>query len=127
VREEGGKGWSTTHQPYGLILETPFTSVKEMAKLAFPYLPLYLLVRSKYDSLSRIGKVSCPLLIIHGDKDEIVPISQARKIYDAASGPKSFYTVHGAGHNDTYIVGQEPYFRALADFTSSLNSTGNQD
>ena len=113
---------ATQHQPSGLILESPFASVKDMAKIAFPHLPLYLLVHNKYDSLSRIGKLSCPLLILHGDEDQIVPISQGRKLYDAARGPKSFYVIPGAAHNNTYIIGQEPYFRTLADFITSLKN-----
>ena len=108
------------HQPYGLILESPFASVKDMAKLAFPRLPLYLLIRNKYDSLARIGKLSCPLLILHGDRDEVIPLSQGRKLYDAAKEPKRFYVITGAAHNDTYIVGQEPYYRVLREFISSL-------
>ena len=112
---------ATQHRPSGLILESPFTSVKDMAKIAFPHLPLYLLIRTKYDSMSRIGDVSCPLMILHGDRDEIVPIAQGRKLFEAARDPKSFYTIAGAAHNDTYIVGQEPYFRALADFIASLS------
>ena len=107
-------------RPHGLILESPFASVGDMAKWAFPHLPLYLLVRRKYDSLSQIGKVSCPLLVLHGDLDEVVPISQGRKLYEAATGPKSFYVIEGAAHNDTYIAGGEPYFQALGDFIKSL-------
>ena len=112
---------ATHHQPSGLILESPFTSVKDMAKKAFPLLPLHLLVRTKYDSLSKIGKVSCPLLVLHGERDEIVPISQGQKLHEAASEPKSFYVIPGAAHNNTYIVGGEPYFRVLSDFIGSLS------
>ncbi len=107
-------------RPYGLILESPFASVADMAKIAYPRLPIHLLVRGKYDSLSKIGGISCPLLVLHGDRDEIVPISQGRKLYEAASGPKSFYAIEGAAHNDTYIAGGEPYFQALGDFIGSL-------
>ena len=111
---------ATLHPPKGLVLESPFASIKEMAKRAFRWLPLHLLVGAKYDSLSRIPKVDCPLLILHGDRDEVVLISQGRKLYDAATEPKSFYVIEGAAHNDTYIVGQEPYYRALAHFLASL-------
>ena len=112
---------ATLYPPNGLILESPFASIKEMAKRSFPWLPLYLLVGARYNSLSRIAKVDCPLLILHGDRDEIVPISQGRKLYDAATEPKSFYVIEGAAHSDIYIVGQEPYYRALAHFLASLD------
>lgn len=111
---------ATQYHPSGLVLESPFTSVKDMAKLAFPYLPLHLLARAKYDSLSRIDKISCPLLILHGSEDETVPISIGRRLYMAASEPKSFYTIEGASHNDTYIVGEEPYYRFLDAFITAL-------
>ena len=107
-------------RPYGLILESPFASAEDMAKIAYPHLPLHLLVRGKYDSFSKIGEISCPLLVLHGDRDELVPISQGQKLYEAAAGPKSFYVIQGAAHNDTYIAGGEPYYRALGDFIMSL-------
>ena len=113
---------ATQDTPYGLILESPFTFVKDMAKRAFPGLPLYMLVRTKYDSLSRIADVTCPVLVLHGDRDETVPFSHGQKLYDAAKEPKGFYPIAGAGHNDTYIAGQEPYFRAMSDFLESLDS-----
>ena len=111
---------ATHHPPMGLILESPFTSIRDMAKAAYHGLPLYLLVPRKYDPLSRIRQVSCPLMVLHGDRDEIVPIEQGRRVYDAANEPKRFYEITGAAHDDTFIVGQEPYFRAIADFIASL-------
>ncbi len=113
---------ATEHMPRGLILESPFASVRDMTKLAFPFLPLHLVVPNKYDSHTRVRKVTCPLLILHGDQDEIVPIHQGQKLYDAANAPKRFYTIRGAAHNNTYIVGGEPYYRALGEFIASLDS-----
>ena len=111
---------ATRRRPYGLILESPFASVQDMAKVAFPHLPLHLLVRGKYDSLSRIASVSCPLLILHGARDEIVPVEQAQRLYAAATQSKALFLIPGAGHNDTYSVDQPLYFRTLAEFMTSL-------
>ena len=111
---------ATRRRPYGLILESPFASVQDMAKVAFPHLPLHLLVRGKYDSLSRIASVSCPLLILHGARDEIVPVEQAQRLYAAAAQSKALFLIPGAGHNDTYSVDQPLYFRTLAEFMTSL-------
>ena len=113
---------ATQQQPYGLVLESPFASIRDMAQLVHPRLPLYLLVRTKYDSLSRIGRVSAPVLVIHGDKDETIPLSQAQKLYDAAQDPKQLYIIPGADHNNTYLVGGESYFRVLDDFMAGLGS-----
>lgn len=105
---------------YGLILESPFTSVPDMAKKVVPLLPLGPIIRTKYDSLSKIGRVQAPLLVIHGDMDEIVPMEQGMRLYEAAGDPKELYIIPGAGHNDTYMVGGEEYFQALARFVEGL-------
>ena len=111
---------ATQHPPAGLILESPFASVRSMARAAFHNLPIHLFLPNKYDSLSRIRDISCPLLILHGDRDEKVPIGQGRKLYEKANGPKKFYVIKGAAHDDTYIVGGDPYFNALGQFIASL-------
>ncbi|ODS34845.1 MAG: Alpha/beta hydrolase family protein [Candidatus Scalindua rubra] len=103
-----------------MILETPFTSIKEMGKKLYPFLPISLFIRTKYDSLSKIGDIKVPILIMHGDKDELVPIEQARKLYETADEPKEFYTIPGATHNDTHIVGGEEYFDVIKRFVNKL-------
>lgn len=105
---------------YGLILEAPFTSIRAMAAFHYPWLPFAGLLSTRYDSLDKIGKVDAPLLILHGDRDEIVPYGQGKTLYEAARSPKQFYTIRGAGHNDVYIVGGVEYFRAIRDFIQSL-------
>jgi fermentation-respiration switch protein FrsA (DUF1100 family) len=110
------------HPPAGMILETPFTSIKDMAHAILPLLPIGGLLRTKYDSLSKIREVRVPLIILHGDRDEVVPYEQGRRLFEAANEPKSFFTIRGARHNDTYIVGDRPYFSAWARFLGSLES-----
>lgn len=99
-----------------LILETPFASIAEMARDLYPFLPLRSLLRTRYDTLDKIQRIRAPLLILHGDRDEIVPFRQAKKIFSAAPEPKEFYVIRGARHNDTYLVGGEAYFDALRSF-----------
>jgi len=99
-----------------LILETPFVSIREMAKTVFPLLPLGPLLQTRYDIVEKIGKIKVPLLVLHGDRDEVVPYEQGKKVFAAAPGPKDFYTIKGAGHNDTYIVGGDAYFQRLKVF-----------
>ncbi|TVR51185.1 MAG: alpha/beta hydrolase [Spirochaetaceae bacterium] len=106
--------------PAGLILESPFTSAPAMARVMFGGLPLGFLISSRFDTLERIGRVNTPVLIAHGDRDEIVPYAMGRRIYDAANDPKSFYRITGAGHNDTYVIGGTPYFRELRAFWEGL-------
>jgi len=106
--------------PAGLILETPFTSIRDMAKVALPFLPVWGLVRTRYNSLEKIPEVRVPLLILHGDRDDVVPYEQGRRLFEAANEPKTLYTIRGARHNDTYIVGDRPYFAAWARFLQGL-------
>ncbi|HET6371185.1 MAG TPA: alpha/beta hydrolase, partial [Nitrospiria bacterium] len=104
----------------GLILEAPFTSIAAMAKAALPWLPIGGLISTRYDNLSKIARINVPLLILQGDRDEVVPYAQGRKLFEAAKEPKTFYTIAGAGHNDTYLVGGEAYHRALSRFIEGL-------
>lgn len=98
-----------------LILESPFVSVPEMARIVFPYLPLASLLSTQYNALEKIQRVKSPLLIFHGDRDEVVPFSHGRRIFEAAAEPKRFYTITGASHNDTYLAGGDAYFAALRE------------
>ncbi len=102
-----------------LILEAPFTSIEEMAKKVFPLLPSSLMLKTRYDSISKIKSVHIPLLILHGDQDQVVPFAQGQTLFAAANQPKTFYTISGAGHNDTYVVGGRGYFEALMGFVET--------
>jgi fermentation-respiration switch protein FrsA (DUF1100 family) len=104
----------------GLILEAPLISIREMARTVFPWFPGTGWLKTRYDTLSKIGKVKAPLLILHGDRDEIVPFEHGERLYGAANEPKRFYTIRGSGHNDTYIVGGRPYFEEMARFIREL-------
>jgi hypothetical protein len=108
------------HPPAGLILETPFTSIKDMARVLLPWLPVGGLVRTQYDSMTRIREVHVPLLVLHGDRDDIVPFEQGRRLFEAANEPKTFYPIRGAHHNDTFVAGGRPYFDAWARFLNGL-------
>ncbi len=104
--------------PARLILETPFESIRAMAGTLLPSI-LARLVPQRFDSLSRIGRIRCPVLFIHGDADEIVPFEHSRALFAAAPEPKTFYEIRGAGHNDTYLIGGEPYFAAIREFITN--------
>ena len=110
---------ATTAAPCGLILESPFLSVREMARTILPG-PLANIVPTGFDNRSKIAQIRCPLLFIHGDRDEIVPYAQGRQLFETASPPKAFYTIRGAGHNDTYVVGGQAYFQRLRQFIDGL-------
>lgn len=103
-----------------LILEAPFTSIREMARVVVPWLPVGPMISTRYDNLSKIGRLEVPLLILHGDQDEVVPFSQGRQVFEAARGPKTFVTIPGAGHNNTALVGGQLYLQAISNFVERL-------
>ena len=111
-----------TRPPMAMVLVSPFASVRDMASVTLPFPPVAWLVRNHYDSLTRIRQLNVPLLVLHGDQDETVPLSQGRKLYDAANQPKRFQVLEGAAHNDTYEVGGEQYWGAIEEFLGELQS-----
>ena len=108
--------------PAGLVLVAPFASLGEMARIAYPYLPLSWLLGNRYNSVSRISQVHRPVLIMHGDQDDIVPRSQGEKLLEAANPPKSFQVLPGAGHNDTYSAAGDIYWHALSEFLGTYGA-----
>lgn len=99
-----------------LILESPFASIRDMAHILLPFLPVGPLFRTRYDVREKVRTIRTPLLVLHGDHDEVVPIQQGKLVFDAAPEPKQFFTLVGAGHNDTYLVGGESYYQQLKQF-----------
>ncbi|MCP4668685.1 MAG: alpha/beta hydrolase, partial [Deltaproteobacteria bacterium] len=103
-----------------LIMESAFTSTKEMARTVWLFWPLSFFSRPHYNNRVKIGRISAPKLIIHGENDDIVPFSMGKKLYDLAQPPKYFFPIKGAGHNDTYVQGGSGYFTTLSSFVKDL-------
>ncbi len=103
------------HQPGALILESTFTSIADMGRVHYPYLPVNLLARIRYPTLERISQITCPLLIIHSPQDEIVPYTMGKRIYDAANQPKDFLEIKG-DHNNGFMESGEIYIDGLYRF-----------
>lgn len=100
----------------GLILESPFVSIAAMARLYFPLLPVGPFLRTRYDVEETVRSIRVPLLVLHGDRDGIVPFEQGKQVFAAAPEPKRFYAISGADHNDTFVAGGEAYYDALRGF-----------
>jgi pimeloyl-ACP methyl ester carboxylesterase len=100
------------HPPAGLILQSPFTSIRDMARLHYPIVPRAL-VPDAYPSLRLIRALEVPLLVLHGERDDIVPLLHGEELYEAATCPKRLVRFPRAGHND--LVGRE-WARAIADW-----------
>lgn len=107
---------ATQRSATALVLETPFTSAKDMAGALYPFLPAKYLVRSRFDSEQKIRSIRTPVLIIHGTEDSIVPIELGKQLFDAANQPKEFYEIPGADHNNTFLIGGLEYESRLHAF-----------
>lgn len=100
----------------GLVLETPFTSVKDVARHHYANLPVEKLLVSRFDVLERLPKIQCPVLVIHGTDDRIIPFELGKQVFESAREPKLLYTIPGADHNNTYTIGGKEYFDQLEQF-----------
>jgi fermentation-respiration switch protein FrsA (DUF1100 family) len=103
--------------PAALVLEAPFASVQAMANATLPGAGW--LFRTRYDILGTVGRVRAPVLVLHGDADEVVPYRQGRQVFEAARDPKTFRTIRGGHHNDLLEAGREAYWQAWTEFLAA--------
>lgn len=106
-------------QAKGVIVESGFISIPELAAQIYPFLPARWISRFHYDSLNRIKKSTCPVLIIHSADDEIIPISHGRALFNAAPQSKQFLQIQG-GHNDGFLQSVAVYVQGLDNFLAGL-------
>jgi fermentation-respiration switch protein FrsA (DUF1100 family) len=97
-----------------LILQSPFLSAFRVVT-DVPIFPF-----DKFPNYKEIGRVRCPLLIIHGTQDSVINIRHGRKLFDLANEPKQFFAVSGADHNDSAMFAGQTYLHALSSFAASL-------
>lgn len=96
-----------------LILENTFSSLPDVAAFHYPWLPVRLLMRTQFNSAAKIRSYQGPLFQSHGDRDSIIPLELAKRLFDAANQPKRFLLVDGADHNDPRPAG---YYGKLKEF-----------
>ena len=102
----------------GVILETPFTSMIDTAKKFYPYIPVNLLLKDKFENYKKIKNINSPILVMHGEIDQIVPFFMGKKIYELANKPKYSYFTKYDDHMMEY---DENLVLALKSFLKSLN------
>ena len=104
--------------PAAMILEGAPASLADLTRRRYPFFPLRLFMRSPFDSIRKIGTIPAPVLFLHGTADEVIPVAEGRRLYDAARGAKMFVEVEG-GHL-TAIERSAPAFeRAIRSFLST--------
>lgn len=108
--------------PAGLILRSAFSSMTDAASHHYPWLPIRLALLDRYDSMACIGNVSCPILMMHGDADHVVPFELGEKLFNAAPQEsangieKRLVILKGAGHNDVLDMSNETMRAAIGNF-----------
>lgn len=85
-----------------LVLEAPLTSVPDVGRQTWWFLPLRLIITDQYRSIDRIGSVRVPVIIVHGERDRTIPVAHARRLFEAANEPKKLSLFPEADHNDLY-------------------------
>ncbi len=104
------------HSPArALVLESTFTSIRDMSSEKMPFIPRFL-VRPIFETQKKIGQLKIPALFVHGLQDDVVPASMGRRLHEAHPGPKDIMLIPGAGHHDVDLIGGEAFYSKLLDF-----------
>lgn len=113
---------ATEHPPAGLILESAFTSIREMGRQHYPLLWTLAgwALEARYDNTSKIGQLKAPLLVIHGSADRIVPVRMGQALFAAAPEPKTLFIIPTADHNDTYTKDELNYRKQWQAFVDEI-------
>ena len=99
----------------GLVLVSPYTSIPDVASIIYWYMPIHALVRDRFESINKIAKVKAPILILHGDEDKLIPLSQGIALNNAATSPHTLKIYKGFGHPDM------PFDRVGKDVVEFIN------
>ena len=111
-------GLAVERAPAALVLRSPFTSLPDVAAVHYPWLPARRLLLDTYPSIDRIASLRAPVLVIAGDRDDIVPAALSRRLFDAAPEPKQYVQVPGVGHNDPQLLDGPQMIGAIGRFLS---------
>jgi fermentation-respiration switch protein FrsA (DUF1100 family) len=106
-------GLAVEYPPAALVLRSPFTSLADVGRLHYPYLPVRALLKDRYNSAARIRSVRVPLLVLAGGADSIVPAGHSRQLYDLAAEPKRYVEIPNAGHNDWELLAGDRLVREV--------------
>ena len=104
----------------GLIVQSSFTSAAEMTPLVMPHFPARWFLRTKFDNLDKIARITVPKLILHASDDEVIPFAMGKKLCATAADPKECTWFQTGGHNGIYMLAREEYYPRLAKFLQQI-------
>lgn len=105
-------------EPKGVILESTFTSVKEMVSDVYPFVPSAL-IYFKYETKEYLKDINVPMLVIHSENDDIVPFKHGEAVFKSANKPKTFLKISGT-HNQGFLESKDIYVDGLKSYLNSL-------
>jgi alpha-beta hydrolase superfamily lysophospholipase len=109
------------HSFDGMVLQSTFTNLPDIARVTFPRLPLHLVAGDFFDTLAAVRKLKLPLLVIHGADDEVCPLWMAEKLHDAAGHPaRRIHVMAGGLHKDLYVREPDALIRSINGFAGAL-------
>ena len=91
---------ASEHYFSAVILEAPYTSIADVAQRQFWFLPVRWLVRDRYDTLAKMNRITSPVVVMHGEQDDVIHVSFGKRVFEAAPEPKTAWFFEGAGHNN---------------------------
>jgi fermentation-respiration switch protein FrsA (DUF1100 family) len=106
----------------GVVLDAPYTSIVDVAALHYPYLPVRYFLTDRYETTKYIGQVRVPLLVLHGERDGVIPVAMGRELYRLANEPKRLVTFPNGRHSDLYLNGNGA-LEALKAWIAELRRT----
>ena len=101
----------------GIILESPFTSMVDAGKFYYPYLPVSLLLKDRYETIKKLENINSPILVMHGKNDKIVPFFMGQQVFEKANEPKFSYFPDNDDHMMDY---DENLIETLGNFFKSI-------
>lgn len=108
-------------EPAGLVLEAAFTSIVELGQYHYPWAPVRWLSRFRYETADQLARVTCPVLLVHGRHDDIVPIRHAERLAAASNNVVDLLVLDG-GHNDAMLISRQRYTQRLREFIASVTT-----
>lgn len=112
---------ATETPPLALVLRSPFTSLADIGRHHYPYLPVRLMLQDRYPSIDLIPLVRSPVLVIAGDRDRIIPTEQSRRLHAAAPEPKELLIIDGADHNDDALFAGTRLIEGIMRFVDGIS------
>jgi fermentation-respiration switch protein FrsA (DUF1100 family) len=107
-------------KPDGLILEAGFTDARSLLRSSPPLALLALFSTYRFPAAEFVQRAATPALVMHGDRDQVVPFEVGRALYERIGGPKRFFAVAGGDHNDPEPADPRAYWDAVAQFVATL-------